>query len=592
MDRRREEILSRAMKDSDPVGISIGVVPRTGRSFKEKGLRISRSNYAYFASEPQKRRECKSQLEREGFQITGEGRFGVSILGEKKLVEKFFGTRIDLATHTLRHGQKTIKIRIPSARLTIPKKLSSIIDVANLEQYPIPLESATPPSVAYYHLNVPDDVANLMGASDLHTCGYDGSGIKLCMIDDGFFEHAYYTSRGYNITLIPVGLSTMQEGKGHGTAIASNALAIAPNAEFIFINNQIWIFSVATAAFQTARAQNPDVITCSWGLTSYDSVLAAEIADAVADGITVLFACGNGGPVYFPGCMDEIISIGGVYPVEGGGFEASSYASSGECSSNPGRQCPDVCGLVGNAPHGVLIMMPTVPEGYYDDEFAASDGTATDDGWICASGTSSATPQVAGVAALMLQCEPTLTPEQVKTHLQNAATDITAGTSASGEGTGPGVDLATGHGLVNAADTLEDLGCACGSCTFASEVCLRVIEVGDPCLFRREVLCQIRTEACPSFIVCKPTLMSGCHVSIMTGPGGCGPVSLIADYGRWWEQMRRDARFSPAAARRLERMLSLPMQGKHVRTLTARKKAGPAAGGIRTQHKGIKRLGR
>lgn len=592
MDKRREEILHRAMKDSDLVGISIGVIPKTGRSFKEKGLRISRSNYAYFASEPQKRRECKSELEREGFQVIGEGRFGVSILGEKKLVEKFFSTKIDLTTHTVKHGQKLVKIRMPSARLTIPKKMSSMIDIANLEQYPIPLESATPPAVSYYHLNVPDDVADLLHASELHSCGYDGSGIKLCMIDDGFFEHAYYTSRGYDITLVPVGSTTMPEGKGHGTGIASNALAIAPNAEFIFVNNQIWIFSVATAAFQTAKAQNPDIITCSWGLTSYDSVLAAEIADAVADGITVLFACGNGGSIYFPGCMDEVISIGGVYPVEGGGFEASSYASSGECSSNPGRQCPDVCGLVGNSPHGVLIMMPTVPEGYYDEEFAAYDGTATDDGWMCASGTSSASPQVAGVAALMLQCDPTLTPEQVKTYLQNAATDITTGTSASGQGAGIGVDLATGHGLVNAADSLADLGCSCATCAFATEVCLRVIEVGGPCIFRREVLCHLRTEACASFIVCKPGLMSGCHAAIMTGPGGCGPVSLIADYGKWWEEIQRDVRFSPAVRSRLERMLALPTEGKHVRTLTARKKVRPTEGGIRTQRKGLKRLGK
>lgn len=592
MVNRRERFLDRVIKDSDLVGVSIGLRSKTGRSFKEKGVRISRNNYAYFASEPQKRRECKRNLEGEGFRIIGQSSFGISLLGEKRLVEKFFGAKIDLKTHALKHGEKSVKIRMPHANLTIPKKLSHLIDVARLEQYPIPLESATPPAVSYYHLNVPNDIANLLHASELHSCGYDGSGIKLCMIDDGFFEHAYYTSMGYDITLVPVGSTTMPEGKGHGTAIASNALAIAPKAGFIFVNNQqllldIFPVSFPTAAFQTAKAENPDLITCSWGLLEYDGVLAAEIVEAVDNGITVLFACGNDGPVYFPGCMDEVISVGGAYPVEDNGFEASTYASSGECDSNLGRQCPDVCGVVGNAPHGVLIMMPTVPDGDYDAEFSGYDGTAADDGWMCASGTSSATPQVAGTAALMLQCNPLLTPEQVKAHLQTAATDITTGTSASGQAAGPGVDLATGHGLVHAANALNSLGCSCDGCRRYTEVCLYTAEV-RPCLFRREVFCSIVTEACPSYIACRPALMTGCHVALMTGPGGCGPVSLIVDFGRWGEEVERAVPLKPAIRARVERMISGPIEGQHVRTLTARRRERQTRGGVRTKRKGTK----
>ncbi|PEL87153.1 peptidase S8, partial [Bacillus wiedmannii] len=62
-----------------------------------------------------------------------------------------------------------------------------------------------------------------------------------------------------------------------------------------------------TGAFELAVAQNPDIITCSWGLatppnqlTASQLALATAIANAVHKGITVVFASGNGGEP-FPG---------------------------------------------------------------------------------------------------------------------------------------------------------------------------------------------------------------------------------------------------------------------------------------------------
>jgi subtilisin family serine protease len=57
---------------------------------------------------------------------------------------------------------------------------------------------------------------------------------------------------------------------------------------------------------------------------------------------------------------------------------------------------------------------------------------------------------VAGVIALLLQKNPSLTPDQVKQALMLSAKDITSGTTSTGDTAGPGVDLATGNGLVNA----------------------------------------------------------------------------------------------------------------------------------------------
>jgi subtilisin family serine protease len=93
-------------------------------------------------------------------------------------------------------------------------------------------------------------------------------------------------------------------------------------------------------------------------------------------------------------------------------------------------------------------MLP-VPENSQLDNLSPSTGAGTD-GWGIFSGTSAAAPQVAGIAALMLQKNTALTPAQVKANLVSTARDVTTGTTAMGDTAGPGTDLATGAGLVDA----------------------------------------------------------------------------------------------------------------------------------------------
>jgi subtilisin family serine protease len=136
-------------------------------------------------------------------------------------------------------------------------------------------------------------------------------------------------------------------------------------------------------------------------------------------------------------------------------LRASNYASSFTSLIFPGRRVPDFCGLVGMQPRATYIMLP-LPNGCaIDTDLGGSpqpnkDETATNDGWAVISGTSAAAPQVAGICALLLQKRPTLTPAQVKAILRSTATDVTTGVSAMGQPAGPGVDAATGSGLVHA----------------------------------------------------------------------------------------------------------------------------------------------
>ena len=95
--------------------------------------------------------------------------------------------------------------------------------------------------------------------------------------------------------------------------------------------------------------------------------------------------------------------------------DSSSFVS----AISPGRIVPDLCGLA------EAIVTPVPGPAYWDS----------------GAGTSLATPQVAGVAALLIQKSPQLTPQQVHDALCAGATPVPPG---------PPPSPATGAGLVNA----------------------------------------------------------------------------------------------------------------------------------------------
>jgi subtilisin family serine protease len=185
------------------------------------------------------------------------------------------------------------------------------------------------------------------------------------------------------------------------------------------------------------------------GSTIYLRDMEREIAAAVAEGTVVVFASGNGpAPGSWPSSAPGVVSVGGALVDEKLDLVASSYATSFVSLVYPGRTCPDVCGIVGPAPNGLLLALPTQPNNQFDAEFSAVDGTRPGDGWLIASGTSSATPQVAGLVALLLQMEPALTPAGIAMRLKDVAVGVHHGESASGHpATADRPNAATGYGF-------------------------------------------------------------------------------------------------------------------------------------------------
>jgi hypothetical protein len=160
-----------------------------------------------------------------------------------------------------------------------------------------------------------------------------------------------------------------------------------------------------------------DVLSMSLGGTSSSDgsdAGALMVNAAVEAGLVVCIASGNDSSIDYiasPGAADAAITVG-----------ASSHASTLERSddtvtdfSNEGPRLDD-----GDADHFDEMKPNVVAPG---DAIMSADGdfTSAGESYQSLSGTSMATPHVSGVCALILQANPSLTPLQVRSILQNTA---------------------------------------------------------------------------------------------------------------------------------------------------------------------------
>jgi subtilisin family serine protease len=240
----------------------------------------------------------------------------------------------------------------------------------------------------------------------------------------------------------------------HGTPCAgviaavgrvAGALGIAPRCRIlavkIFHGDNLASDARVADAIRYA-ALHADILSCSWsGPTSPDIQLAVQDAGVLGrnrSGSAVICAAGNGSgaPVGFPARHPEAIAVGAS--TDQG--RLASYSNVGPelwvvAPSSGGRQ-------------GVFTTDVSIPNRGFNLGSAAAggvDGLHTDS----FGGTSSVTPLVAGIAALILSINPNLTRQEVKDILAQSADKI-----------GPDHDVATGHsnrfgfGRVNAENAV------------------------------------------------------------------------------------------------------------------------------------------
>lgn len=226
------------------------------------------------------------------------------------------------------------------------------------------------------------------------------------------------------------------DDNGHGTHVAGIVAAnggvkgVAPGASILAYkvldaSGQGYMSDVIAAI---ERAMDPnqdkdtsdhaDVISMSLGGPGdSDDPVCVAVQNAVAAGIVVVVAAGNEGPslgtVAAPGVAPDVITVGAIDKSN----KLADFSSRGtvpELTIKPEISAP-----------GVSIAS-TVPYG------GTSLSSAT--GYLSASGTSMATPHVAGGAALLLQLHPTWTPAQVKSALVTGSYDLAEPVWSAGAG--------------------------------------------------------------------------------------------------------------------------------------------------------------
>src|SRR5215211_2203243 len=431
---------------------------RFGVSLFDMNEKITSKSVENFTSDRDIVHKAMKELQKLGFQVLFTNYITINVAGPPKLYEKIFKTSL------ITKQKPTIKSFGMESTTTIidtdNTPIQGLIDTSNSELADL-LEggainrkvyffstSYLPPTTKTYWNLDPPEVAVALNAELAHRAGFTGKGIKVAMVDTGWYNHPYFVKRGYrtNPTVLGPGASNPDHDEsGHGTGESANIFANAPDVEFTMVK----MSDVnSTGDFNAAVALQPDIITCSWGydlrneltgqqleppLSADIRPLEAAIANAVSQGIIVVFSAGNG-HYGFPGMHPDVISAGGTYMDKDGlTIRATEYASGFASKIYSGRNVPDVSGLVGLPPKAIYLMLPVEPGDEIDTglsnggNFPDGDETSNNDGWAAFSGTSAAAPQIAGISALIKQACTRLSPSQVKEILVNTATDVTKG---------------------------------------------------------------------------------------------------------------------------------------------------------------------
>nr|WP_251829221.1 S8 family peptidase [Streptomyces sp. ATCC 21386] len=283
-----------------------------------------------------------------------------------------------------------------------------------------------------------------IGAPAAHTAGYDGKGVEVAVLDTGIDAgHPDLKDRIDAVKNFSAAADTVDRA-GHGTHVASTIMGsgaasptgakyagVAPGARLlvgkVLDDSGQGDDSSVIAGMQWAVAQGAKVVNMSLGGTDtlgIDPVEQAVNDLSAASGALFVIAAGNEGPaegtIGTPGSAAAALTVGAVDRRDA----IAEFSSRGPTAD--GFLKPDV-----TAP-GVDIVAAKAAEGDMGDPAA--------DGYVSMSGTSMATPHVAGAAAILAQEHPDWTGPQLKAALTASAKPAPA-TSAYTQGTGR-VDVA------------------------------------------------------------------------------------------------------------------------------------------------------
>ncbi|WP_026257438.1 S8 family peptidase [Actinopolymorpha alba] len=265
-----------------------------------------------------------------------------------------------------------------------------------------------------------------IGAPAAWQAGFDGTGVTVAVLDTGI-DAAHPDLAGKVVgsrDFTGTGSGTVKDGHGHGTHVASTIAGsgaaaggarkgVAPGARLL----------VGKALDDSGSGQNSWLIDAmEWAATSGADIVSMSLSSEATDGSDPLSqavnnltastgtlfvaAAGNQGPsdqtVRNPGTADAALTVGAVDKSDQLADFSSRGPRLGDYAIKPDITAPGVA-IVAARADGTTM------------------GTPVDARYTTASGTSMATPHVAGAAAILLQQHPDWDPGQLKSALVSTA---------------------------------------------------------------------------------------------------------------------------------------------------------------------------
>lgn len=259
-----------------------------------------------------------------------------------------------------------------------------------------------------------------ISAPEAQIAGFTGEGVNVAVLDTGIEDHPDLNVQG-GVSFVQ-GEPDYQDGNGHGTHVAGTIAAldndegvigVAPNADLYAVkvlgaNGSGSVSSIAQG-LEWAGENGMDIANLSLGSSAPSATLEQAVDEATANGVLVVAASGNSGAssIGYPARYDNAMAVGATDQSDG----LASFSQYGD---------------------GLDIVAPGV----------GIDSTYPGSSYDSLSGTSMATPHVAGAAALVKEKNPLWSNEQIRAHLNETATDL-------------GDMYRFGNGLLNAHAAVE-----------------------------------------------------------------------------------------------------------------------------------------
>lgn len=276
-----------------------------------------------------------------------------------------------------------------------------------------------------------EQVRRVTHADEAHRLGYIGNGVTVAVMDTGIASHIDFGQRTIGFMDAVYGRKKVYDDNGHGThvsgIIAGSGFAgrgrytgMAPGASILAIKvldrmgkgNTKQVVQALRWLMEHREEYKVRILNISVGMLATareeeQNLLLATMEEVWDSGIVVVAAAGNNGPressITIPGLCKTIITVG----------------SSDDDAANV-RSLGLMRGYSGRGPTGSCVMKPEI----------VAPGTAiiscgrNGNSYEVKSGTSMATPVVAGAIAVLLERRPRLKPAEVKLRLYETAVDI------------------------------------------------------------------------------------------------------------------------------------------------------------------------